>query len=547
MPAEIEPGRRDTLTAPREDGAVLFDPPPSAVDGLLTHNAAQRRGWSCVVAGRSLAELAQLARRELLSEAAQYTRQYRDVAVPAAPTAVLAAGHQPGLFHAGVWAKNFALANLAAPRGATAVNLVVDNDTCKQASVTVPTGTVRQPLRTQVAFDAPAAETPWEDRPVAALETARRFPDRVRHALGSLVSQPLLDGFWPSVMELIDAGANWSTALAQARHRREGHWGVHTLELPQSRVCQFQATRWLMAHLLAQAARFREVHNAAVAGFRRAHRLRSANHPFPDLEADGLWTEAPFWKWTAADPRRRRLFVRGQADRLLLTDRQGWDAELCLGPAGRAAEAVEQLAAWERQGIKLRTRALTTTLVARLLLCDVFIHGLGGGEYDAVTDRVIRDFFGVDPPGFLIVTGTLHLPLGSAAEIAADRPRWTVQECDRRLRELDYHPEMYLAEVPGLLPDESAAAQRIAAKKAGWVASSAERPHAKTRCRGIRAANEALRPVVAPLRAEYQRQRLLAAQWEATEMVRRDREYPFCLYPEKKLRNFLLEIGRESG
>ena len=53
---------------------------------------------------------------------------------------------------------------------------------------------------------------------------------------------------------------------------------------------------------------------------------------------------------------------------------------------------------------------MTTTLFARLLLADMFIHGLGGGKYDELTDSLMRDFYGIEPPSFLVLTGTLRLP-----------------------------------------------------------------------------------------------------------------------------------------
>jgi len=52
-----------------------------------------------------------------------------------------------------------------------------------------------------------------------------------------------------------------------------------------------------------------------------------------------------------------------------------------------------------------------TTLFARLCLAEAFLHGLGGGLYDRLTDDIIRRFFGVEPPGFVILTATCLLPL----------------------------------------------------------------------------------------------------------------------------------------
>ena len=55
------------------------------------------------------------------------------------------AGHQPQMFHPGVWFKNFALGELARRHGATAVNLIVDNDMLSDASLRVPGGSVSEP------------------------------------------------------------------------------------------------------------------------------------------------------------------------------------------------------------------------------------------------------------------------------------------------------------------------------------------------------------------------------------------------------------------
>ncbi len=156
------------------------------------------------------------------------------------------------------------------------------------------------------------------------------------------------------------------------------------------------------------------IYNAAVAQYRRAYRLRSANHPVPDLARDGEWLEAPFWLWTSAAPKRRRLFAREQGDRLLVTDRAGLEIELPPSPDADLSRAVDVLADLPARGIKLRTRALLTTLFGRLLLSDLFMHGIGGGKYDELTDLLIARFFGLEPPGFLVLSGTLHLPVDAA-------------------------------------------------------------------------------------------------------------------------------------
>jgi hypothetical protein len=46
----------------------------------------------------------------------------------------------------------------------------------------------------------------------------------------------------------------------------------------------------------------------------------------------------------------------------------------------------------------------------RSLVADQFVHGIGGGRYDRVTDRIIQSFFGVEPPSFCVTTATLYFP-----------------------------------------------------------------------------------------------------------------------------------------
>src|SRR5205085_10460682 len=83
-------------------------------------------------------------------------------------------------------------------------------------------------------------------------------------------------------------------------------------------------------------------------------------------------------------------------------------------------------------------RALTLTLFARVCLGDFFIHGIGGGKYDEVTDAIIRDYFGIEPPAYQVLSATLHLPLPGFPGTSAD-----VERAERRLRDLTWNAQRY--------------------------------------------------------------------------------------------------------
>ena len=546
------------FSAPRENGTALVDPPPGEVGRMLAENARLAAQSDYDVQGRSLAELSRQARAELLADARRWTAAYRRTELasedPGGP--IFLAGHQPELFHPGVWFKNFALGALARQHGAAAVNLIIDSDTIKTASLRTPGGSATDPGVEAIPLDRPEPPVPYEERRIVDGAMLADFGRRVAAKIAPLVPDPLVRSYWPMVCERARHTDRLGYCLAQARHQLEGQWGLQTLEIPQSWVCRSDSFCWFSAHLLAQLPRFREIHNEALHEYRRANRLRSAAHPAPDLGVDGPWVEAPFWIWTAGQPQRRRLFARREGRQTVVSDRGGLELRLPLEPEGDAAAAVEEMVRWNRQDIKIRSRALITTLWARLVLGDLFLHGIGGANYDQVTDRLIERFFRIRAPGIMVLSATLHLPV--------DSPHAVIQQARavrQELRELEFHPERFLQpaetgsaetgtslrsepvplnEMPQELSDLIAAKQR-------WIATSQTPENAHSRWRALQEINAAMQPWV-----EDRRRRLMEMQKQAARALRAEkvlcsREYGFCLYPEKILREFLDALLPKNG
>ena len=199
-----------------------------------------------------------------------------------------------------------------------------------------------------------------------------------------------------------------------------------------------------------------------------------------------------------------------------------------------------KLRALSSRGIKLRTRALSTTLFARLVLSDMFLHGIGGAKYDQVTDQIIRLFFGCEPPVFATVSATLRLPIEHDSQEAAGVGQW-----DQRLRELRYHPEEFV-DVNGSVNGEARGISEIIATKQQWLRTlKTPEKCARERHLAIGAANEALQPYVAPLRERIEREQKDVQQRRRREAILNSREYSFCLYPRERF-DRLVEGRRES-
>ncbi len=521
--------------APREDRSALIDPPLDQAPALAEANRHQRASAEYDFHGKSLAALAHQARQELVEQARQWTARYRPVPPPEATPGerLVLAGHQPHLFHPGVWFKNFALGRVAMGCGATAINLVIDSDTMKSPAVLVPTGSVDRPAVVPVPLDAPGPIIPYEERRVLDRGVFRTFSRRAAQALAPLVRDPMVCALWALVEGRLRDTDNLGQCLAESRHQWEAQWGLATLEVPQSRVCSLPAFAWFAAHLLAELPRFAPIHNAAVAEYRRIHRIRSTAHPVPDLAIEDPWIEAPFWVWTAQSPERRRLFVRVDQDRLTLSDRGPWE-EVVPVPGGDIQPAAERILALGRQGIKLRSRALITTLWARLVLGDLFIHGIGGAKYDQVTDAIIARFFGVAPPAIMVISATLQLPI-VRRPVTADH----VRHVERRLRDLTWHPETALEWEA--IADRPAAEALVAAKRR-WIETPPAPDNARTRFREIRRINAALQVWLEPKRRALEARRAELVEALRAEAILGSREYAFCLYPAEALRQFYREV-----
>ncbi|MBX7167528.1 MAG: hypothetical protein K1X74_14455 [Pirellulales bacterium] len=529
------------LRTPAGHGSVLIDPPAHRAAEVLAINR-QRLNVSVRVAGQPLADLRCQARAELLAAAATATRAYSDAQPVLQDAPLFVAGHQPGLFHPGVWFKNFVLDAVAHAQGGTGVNLQIDGDTIKAASVRVPVGGVDEPRVETVEFDAAAAEMPWEERPVIDAECLASFAPRATAAIADFVREPVVGELWPRVLaRLRDASgaARLGSCLATGRHRLERDWGLKTLEVAHSDTLQLPTSRLFLADLMLRAEEFRAAHNEALAEYRRRYHVRSANHPVSELAAESDWLETPLWVWTAQRPQRRRLFVRATGDRLWLADRTGWQEAISTsqGLAGVAAG----LADLEAAGIKVRTRALLTTLLARLLWADAFIHGIGGGKYDRLTDRLIERFYGVEPPEFFVATATWQLPLARPLTAAAE-----LQAIDQQLRELTYHPERWLT-TKQLESAAAAIVPALIAEKQRWLDRAVTRANARQRCHAIRRLNESLQPAIVARRAELHAARGAIERGLRAAAVLGSREYAYCLFPIAEIRHFLLEMSRASA
>lgn len=503
---------------PHGHGEVLTSPPFAEWAALMRRNAAEADGWSFPVAGRDARALRRSARAESLASAAEFSAR---LGVPVARGSeaehLVVTGHQPELYHPGVWIKVFLAQRLAEEAGASAIDLVVDSDSFDAVGITAPCldETVRR-CRSHLAVGGP--DVCYACTPVPSAEELEAFCEGGAKMLATLPTWAVARHF-ADFCELLRGARpdarNLSELITFARRRYEAPVQGGYLELPVTSQSATGSFLLFLAHIAQRAARFADIYNDELAAFRRATKTRSSAQPFPDLEVDGDFVELPFWHVE----RTGRSAVRVRLGRRIEIHTDGG----LLAELGDAAEAADALA---RTGAVLAPKAAALTMFARLFVADLFVHGVGGGRYDRVTDGVIRRFFGVEPPRFVVASMTMYLPLGGFL-VTADE----VSAAEQRLHRLEHNPDQMLAQVDFESAAERRAAEDLAATKSRLVAEIKE-PAADKKAIGqrIRDVNEELAGLLAPFAEELRAERdRLSAMAEASEVVT-DRTYPFCFW-----------------
>lgn len=321
---------------------------------------------------------------------------------------VVRTGHQAWFWHAGILAKYLAagacVAGLAAAGvAARAAHVVVDQDISDPWAVALPAeGGERVRVRlgpgSPVGVPAgmmPALTNPACDRDLSGV----RVLESARIGLGAIIGALARERAAPSA----------AAQVAGALRRLMSPW----VRLPRA-VCATGLSResWfaaLVGEMVRDARACVHAYNNAAMMYPRA-RIRP-------LACDGTRVELPLWKLTPGGVRRSVY-----------------------------AGEVSQIGAEH-----LAPRALMLTASLRLAETDLFVHGLGGGVYERVTDA----WMGAWRPGWrlapcVVASATVHMPMEA---VGLPRPEEIARAAWRAHR---------LRHDPAMAGDDELAAQKRA-------------------------------------------------------------------------------------
>lgn len=509
------------------DGDLTVRPAYSEWGTRARANHSAVSAWDFNVAGVAGRVLRSLARREALATAGEFSgRLGVPVSEPGDPEdLIVAGGHQPELYHPGVWIKTFLLQRLADETGATAIDIVVDTDGFEAVGVSAPcmTPSVRRCLAHLVVSEEDAS---FAGTPVPSEARIDEFCAEAGRMLETL-SDPAIAENFSAFCRLLKGAAGEAENLAElvtfARRRYEADAGTTYLELPLTRMVGTEAWATFVADIALSADRFAQAYNTSLAEFRSVTKTRSAAQPFPDLVRDGELVELPLWRIVGGKRStvRARTLTGGAAE---LVDANGQTILRLPAEPDRAVAAVHE------SDEVIAPKALSLTLFVRTFVTDLMIHGLGGERYDRVTDDVCRRYYGIEPLPSAVASLTMRLPL-AAESVTAEQ----VSSVKERLNRLEHNPDALLGEIEFEEEGDRARAESLAAEKSDLVRRIAE-PDADKKAVGlrIREVNAALADLLAPQRSRLLEQLSTLEHGLAASDVLTDRTYPFCYWrPEE--------------
>lgn len=514
-PALIDARR---LVTPREHQGLLIEPAPASI----------RAGLSAPRPGAETAA-------SLLGEPLATWRRSLQERLGLAPP-VITTGHQCEFYHAGVFAKGAALDILAQLSGGSGLFLAVDSDLPKGGEIVVPqvtSGGVRR-----ISVEVPGCDLGLAVEHQARLPHAQwvEFFARVASFVDDYAASVLrtyADAWLASEGELDFAAALARADAAVARALAL----TRTRILRVSELCATPEFRAFVAHLVLHAAAFAEHYNAAQCRYRRRRRIRNRSRPVPQLVVHGARVELPFWLTRGAG--RLRMSVQTRAGRCEI---YAGDVLVVQMRAADLARPSTHDRPWalEAAGWRIRPRALTLSSFARLLLCDLFIHGIGGAKYDEMTGDFAPEFFGTELAPLCCVSATLHLPLPLHG-VTPDE----IRAAQRASRDVRFNPQRYLK----TLPAEQFRQRVELIRQAEHLrrAEPADREARQAVFRAIRQENARL------LRQDPWRPGELEERAKELEQRRRedeaalDREYFYALHPRRSLELLVERIHAAFG
>ena len=534
----------ETFTIPKQNKEIFIKPAYEDIPGLISLNKERFKSYDFDINSIPFSGFREQVRSETLKKAGEYTEKIWSLCSNlnissteklscindsyAPDKDITETGHSPILAHPGVLIKHGLINSIAKKVNGIGVNMVVDNDACHDNYLSIPDINGMDSSVERIEFLSSLYNLAFEEIMYTDSTQLMSFKESVLKALHNPDMKRTFEDFINIVINLSGQTQQFSDLFTYARHAFLLRFGICNLEVPVSLISETEPFLNFFLHITANARSFVDIYNAKLREYRRLKKISSKANPLPDLMEKGYVVELPFWIWREGKSRKNLFASVANNRHISIICENKIVTHFDFGENCNSSGNLERLKDLINTGIKFRPKAIVNTMYSRMFFSDLFIHGIGGAKYDLVTDEIIREFFGVEPPAYATVSATLHLPYKPFNASNDD-----VIALKHVIKDMDYNPDRYAS---GEIMEDAGMESMVSEKKeliAREAHNSEERHRSFDRLRELNALmKEKIRPLI---KEKEKEQEDLEKRLRYNSIVT-NREYPFCIYPELMLR-----------
>ena len=440
---------------------------------------------------------------------------------------IIETGHSPILVHPGVLIKHGLVNGIAKKVNGIGINMVVDNDACHDNCLNIPDINGLDSSVERIEFLSGLYNLAFEEIRYTDSTQLTAFKESVLKVLHNPDMKKPFEDFINLVINLSGEMLQFTDLFTCARHAFLLRFGIGNLEIPVSLISETEPFLNFFLHITANARSFVDIYNAKLREYRRLKKISSKANPLPDLMEEGYVVELPFWIWGEGESRKSLYASVADNRHITIICEKKIVAHFDFGEDDNLSENLNSLRDLISKGIKIRPKAIVNTMYSRMFFSDLFVHGIGGAKYDLVTDEIIREFFGVEPPAYATVSATLHLPY-KPFNVSND----DVITLKHVIKDMGYNPDKY-ASVEIM---EDAGMKSMVSEKKDLIAKEAHNSEEKHRAfERLKELNVLMKEKISPLIREKEKELDDLEKRLRYNSIVTNREYPFCIYPETML------------
>ncbi len=532
-----------SFTIPRQNKEIFIKPAYDDIPGLIGLNKKRFQSYGFDINGMPFSEFRERVRYETLKKAWEYTEGIKSLCsklniagtenLPCIDDAyksgrnIIATGHSPILAHPGVLIKHGLVNSIAKKVSGIGINMVVDNDACHDNCLHIPDINGLDSSVERIEFLPSLYNLAFEEIRYSDSTQLTAFKESVLKVLHNPDMKKPFEDFINIVIKLSGETLQFTDLFTCARHAFLLRFGIGNLEIPVSLISQTEPFLNFFLHITANARSFVDIYNAKLKEYRRLKKITSKANPLPDLMEKGYVVELPFWMWGKGESRKSLYASVADNRRISIICENRIVDHFDFSEDGNSSENLRRLRDLISKGIKIRPKAIVNTMYSRMFLSDLFIHGIGGAKYDLITNEIIRDFFGVEPPAYAAVSATLHLPYKPFNVSDND-----VIELKHVIKDMGYNPDKYAS---GEVMEDTGMKSMVDEKK-DLIAKEAHESEEKHRAfERLKELNALMKEKISPLVSEREKELEGLEKKIKYNSIVNNREYPFCLYPESVL------------